>query len=101
MQVKRCLGGDGSQGSQIRVNGVPLLIYVCVCINNCKKQAINKNKYNIVKYFVESGSTVRCMNNLKQTPIMIASKVGNINIGRNMSYVFMPSKYLSKVWSSG
>lgn len=27
-----------------------------------------------MKYFVESGSTVRCMNNLKQTPIMIAPK---------------------------
>ncbi|KNB45923.1 palmitoyltransferase [Blastocystis sp. subtype 4] len=52
-----------------------LFMYVCALII-----AINKNKYNIVKYFVESGSTVRCMNNLKQTPIMIASKVGNINI---------------------
>ena len=38
------------------------------------------NRYELVKFFFNNGCRVNCYNSLQQTPLMLAAKVGNINI---------------------
>ena len=87
---------DGRKGSIIRVNGTPLIHYVCLLFY-LELQAIQSNRFEIVRYFLESGADVSCTNSQKQTCIMIASKVGNLNI-RRLTLSFEPSFPMFEAW---
>lgn len=46
------------------------------------------NRYDLVKMFFDMGCRVNCFNSLQQTPLMLAAKVGNINICSLFAFSF-------------